>query len=345
MPSEDVDFDSIPVIDLSTLNSPHFRERQKLAACVKNACIEVGFFYIKNHGISGELIDRAFEAARRFFALGKEQKLECYLANSKNFRGYSPLYGEKPSNPELERPAQGALAEAFDIGYELAGDIRKSPDGRPPQDEYGLHGENQWPDERVLPGFREVYLEYFSQVLELARKLIRILALALDQEEDFFNSAVEYPGVASRMLHYPPQPVEGQEFPGQAAHTDWECFTILAQDRVPALQVLNNQGHWVAAPPIEGTLVVNIADCLAAWSNYQFKSTIHRVINLTGEERYSIPFFFGVDYNTPILALGKMDPDRNLPCREPFTAGEYIHRKFSNAYIGYNGEYAREKNV
>ncbi|KAL4816946.1 hypothetical protein BDW67DRAFT_190650 [Aspergillus spinulosporus] len=324
---------------------PHIQERQKLADSVRRACIEVGFFYIKNHGIAGELIDRTFEAAHKFFGLSKEQKVECYLAKSKNFRGYSPLYGEKPSNPELEKPIQGALSEAFDIGYELAGDIRKGPGDPPPQDVYGLHGENQWPDERLLPGFRKVYLEYFSQALELSRRLIRILALALDQEENFFDSAVEYPGVLSRMLHYPPQPVEGQEIPGQAAHTDWECFTILAQDRVPALQVRNNQGDWVAAPPIPGTLVVNIGDCLATWSNNRSKSTIHRVVNLTGEERYSIPFFFGVDYNTMISVLGDTGSGENPPCRKPFTAGEYVLQKLSNAYIGYDGEHAGKKDV
>ncbi|KAL5046029.1 hypothetical protein BDW71DRAFT_207706 [Aspergillus fruticulosus] len=345
MSPQEVDFDSIPIIDLSTLNSPHIQERQKLADPIRKACIEVGLFYIKNHGISGGLIDRTFEAAHKFFALSQKQKMKCYLAKSKNFRGYSPLYGEKPSNPELEKPAQGALSEAFDIGYELAGDIRKGPGDPPPQDDYGLHGENQWPDERVLPGFREVYLEYFSQALELARKLIRILALALDQEENFFDSTVEYPGVASRMLHYPPQPGEGQWIPGQAAHTDWECFTILAQDRVPSLHVLNNQGHWVAAPPIPGTLVVNIADCLATWSNYRFKSTIHRVVNLTGEERYSIPLFFGVDYNTTISIVGNMGSDDNPPCRKLFTAGEYVLQKLSNVYIGYDKEQAGKENV
>ncbi|KAL4994362.1 hypothetical protein BDV10DRAFT_197584 [Aspergillus recurvatus] len=292
---QEVDFDSIPIIELSTLNSRSIQERQKLADSVRRACIEV---------------------AREFFALSEEQKIECYLAKSKNFRGYSPLYGEKP-------------------------DTRKGPDDPPPRDEYGLHGENQWPDQRLLPGFRKVYLEYFSQALELARKLIRILALALDQEENFFDSAVEYPGVASRMLHCPPQPVEGQGILGQAAHTYRECFTILAQDRVPALQVLNNQGHWIAAPPIPGTLVVNIVDCLATLSHHRSKSTIHRVVNLTGEERYSIPLFFGVECNTRISVLENTGSDENSPCKKAIHSGrtdsrQYVLRKLSKACSGYD---------
>lgn len=80
-------------------------------------------------------------------------------------------------------------------------------------------GENQWPDEDILPGFRASYLRYYAELLELSRALMRIFALALDLEEDFFDAMTEFPGATSRMLHYPPQPVEGQEIPGLAAHT------------------------------------------------------------------------------------------------------------------------------
>jgi isopenicillin N synthase-like dioxygenase len=274
------------------------------------------------------------------------------------------LYGEKSSNPDLEEAAmnkpQGALSEAFDIGYELSGDLRKGPNDQLPPDNFGLLGENQWPDESVIPGFRATYVRYFAEVLELSRALMRIFALALGQKEDFFDSVLRFPGVTSRMLHYPPQPVQGQEIPGLAAHTDYECFTILAQDSVPALQVLNSSGEWVLAPPIPGTLIVNVSDTLSFWSNKRFKSTIHRVANLSGEERYSIPFFFGVDYDCTISVLKNQVSDDNPPCKEPFKAGEvretaslmrsfyqsqadhthlqYVRWKLSKAYIGYGGE-------
>ncbi|PHH92357.1 hypothetical protein CDD83_7735 [Cordyceps sp. RAO-2017] len=266
--------------------------------------------------------------------------MECYIGKSKLFRGYSPLYGEKSSSPELEpgREGQnwpGALSEAFDIGYEIAADSRKAAGDRLPPDNYGLVGENQWPGEEVLPGFRASYLEYFTEVLELSRALMRIFALALDLDEAFFDAMMEHPGVTSRMLHYPPQPVEGQQIPGLAAHTDYECFTVLSQDDVPALQVLNNGGEWVLAPPIPGTLIVNISDCLAFWTNNKFKSTVHRVANLTGEERYSIPFFFGVDYDVTMAPLQNQLRDGEPPCRKPFKVGEYVRHRLSKAYIGY----------
>ncbi|PKX96252.1 isopenicillin N synthase family dioxygenase [Aspergillus novofumigatus IBT 16806] len=337
-----VDFKTIPIIDLSKLHSSNVEERRELAREIDQACTKVGFFYIKNHGISEELIKKTYEAAHRFFDLAEGEKMKVYLGNSKNFRGYSPLYGERSSNPDLEEAAldkpPGALSEAFDIGYELSGDLRKGPGDQLPRDDFGLLGENQWPEESLIPGFRVTYLRYFAEALELARALMRIFALALGQKEDFFDPMVRFPGVTSRMLHYPPQPVQGQEIPGLAAHTDYECFTILAQDSVPALQVLNNRGEWVLAPPIPGTLIVNISDTFSFWSNKRFKSTIHRVANLSGEERYSIPFFFGVDYNSTISVLENQVSEDNPPCKEPFKAGEYVRWKLSKAYIGYGGE-------
>lgn len=67
---------------------------------------------------------------------------------------------------------------------------------------------------------------------------------------------------------------------------------------------------------------MNISDCFAALSNNRFRSTIHRVANLSGEERYSIPFFFGVDYNTTISALESLVEEGQKPATEPFSVGK-----------------------
>lgn len=75
------------------------------------------------------------------------------------------------------------------------------------------------------------------------------------------------------------------------------AFTILNQDMVGGLEILNKNGIYVPAKPIRGTFVVNIGDFLQRISNDVFVSTVHRVRNTTGLERYSIPFFlsFNVD--------------------------------------------------
>ena len=78
---------------------------------------------------------------------------------------------------------------------------------------------------------------------------------------------------------------------GARAHTDTNAFTILAQDNNGGLEIRNRDNEWVAVPPIEGTLVVNVGEVLKVWSDGIFSLTLHRVINRSGRRRYSIPFF------------------------------------------------------
>ncbi|KAJ5894287.1 hypothetical protein N7495_005978 [Penicillium taxi] len=317
--------DHIPIIDLANINSTQLEQRQQLAQAVYEACTQVGFFYIKNHGVPEEMIQGIQHAAEQFFNLPEAEKRKFYIGNSKKFRGYSPIGGEKSTgtedDPVAEEDAEGVLSEAFDIGYETALDFEKSPDDVLPPDTYGLYGDNQWPDEETLAGFSNTYRKYCATVLQLCRKMMGIFALSLGLTENYFDSKINYPGVTSRMIHYPAQAV-GEDREGLGAHTDWECFTILLQWKVPGLQVFNHDGEWIPAPPIPGTLVVNIADCLSAWTNKKFKSTIHRVKNISEEERYSVPFFFGVDYDATVSVLDNHTSEDNPPCRAPFKAGE-----------------------
>ncbi|KAL4866718.1 hypothetical protein BDV12DRAFT_198936 [Aspergillus spectabilis] len=327
------DFTSIPVIDLTALDSPVLADRQSLGAEIYNACTKVGFFYIKNHGIPSENIASLHPAAHSFFSLSEKDKMKYYLGQSNRYHGYSPLGGEH-SDKDLFGE-QTNLSESFDIGYEISGDSTKSVlTDILPSDPYKLYGGNQWPDSGLIPGFKETYLSYFRACVDLSRRLLRTFALSLGLSEDHFDSFVTYPGCMSRMLHYPPQPVKGEGKVGIEAHPDYECFTILSQDTVPGLQVLNSQNQWVTATPIPGTLVVNIGDFMSFWTGGKFRSTVHRVTNLTGEDRYSIPFFFGVNYDATVEVLPGC-VGGVLGSRAPVTAGEYVRERLSKSYIGF----------
>ncbi|KAE8376925.1 2OG-Fe(II) oxygenase family oxidoreductase [Aspergillus bertholletiae] len=335
--------ENIPIIDVAPLHSADLGERRRLATEIYDACTRVGFFYIKNHGISEELIGALHGAARQFFALPDNQKMEYSVAKSKKYRGFMPVYAEEipatdsPSGLVEQNPT-GALLESFDIGYEILADPQRTADDVLPPDTYDLYGDNQWPSDEVLPKFRDTYLRYCAEALTLCRSLMRNFALALGLDEGFFDPVMNFPGVTSRLLHYPPQPVEGEVRDGLGAHTDYECFTILSQDTVPALQIRNAQGEWIVAPPIPRTLVVNIADCLSMWTNKTFKSTVHRVVNLTGQERYSIPFFFGVDYNTTVSVLPNCISQDRPACVKPFKAGEFVRAQLAKTYVAYGEE-------
>jgi len=132
-----------------------------------------------------------------------------------------------------------------------------------------------------------------------------------------------------KLLHYPSQSRDKPSALGIGSHTDIECFTILAQGTQPALQILNTNGQWIQAPPIAGTFVVNIGDMLSRWSNDVFISTVHRVLNITGEERYSIPFFFGPSYDTVIEPLETCKEEGKRANYEKVLAGDYVWRRLA----------------
>lgn len=166
-------------------------------------------------------------------------------------------------------------------------------------------------------------------MLSLGFKILEAFALSLNLPSDYFKSMFEKPMVTMRLLHYPTQSVNvDPDQLGCGEHTDYECFTFLSQSNQSGLQVLNRKGQWINAEPIPNTFVVNIGDLMQRWTNDQFKSTVHRVINTSGTTRYSIPFFFGPNY----FALIKCLIDDQVPKYEPIIAGEYLTQRFNDTY-------------
>ncbi|THH06143.1 hypothetical protein EW145_g4288 [Phellinidium pouzarii] len=272
----------------------------------------------KNHGIPEETILGAIEEGKKFFALPTETKFEYDSRKSPNFKGYGGLLSGN-NDPEN----RGDLHEGFDIGPENSHSSKKS----------AMSGANVWPT-AVAPNFRERVLSYYDAAVSFGRTLFPLFAIALDLPEDFFDDKTQETAAIMRVLHYPPQtgPHDDRVL-GIGAHTDFECFTILWQEpNIDALQVLNAKNEWVKATPIPGTLVINIGDQLARWTNDVFKSTVHRAINRTGVERYSMPLFFGVDYNVELKAIPSCISAERPPKYEVITAGEHVKARLEVTY-------------
>ncbi|KAF9005538.1 hypothetical protein BDQ17DRAFT_1278014 [Cyathus striatus] len=321
-------FEDIPVIDINDATGDNPLLRRELADKILDACVNVGFFYIKNHGIAEELITDAVEAGKRFFVLPDEVKMELDIHKTPNYKGYTALLGEN-TNAE----GHGDLHEGFDIGWEpcVSDTATSHPTGA--ESTGSMYGGNVWPEN--LPGFKKPVLDYYHAAVRVGQLLFPLFALALNLPENFFDDKTTRPAAIMRLLHYPPQSptkLENDKQIGIGAHTDYECFTILWQDPAGGLQVQNNAGKWINAVPIPGTVVVNLGDQFARWTNDVFKSTMHRVINRSGVERFSIPLFFGTDYDVLLEPIATcVSPDS--PAKyEVVTAGDYVKSRLEATY-------------
>lgn len=202
--------------------------------------------------------------------------------------------------------------EAFNLAYAAKED---------PWSDSNDEGTSIWPKD--LPGFREGMYQYHRPMLGFARKMSRVFALALHLPEDAFDEYIKTPEAGMRIIHYPQQEASVDDQNGIGAHTDFECFTIVNQDSSGGLEVLGKNGNWVRAKPVPGSFVVNIADCFMRQTNDFFVSTVHRVINKSGQERYSIPFFYGFDRTKKLEPISTCVSEEN-PMKYPImTAGEY----------------------
>lgn len=272
---------ALPLIDISGLHSHDPVDQHLVAEQLRQACEQRGFFYITGHGIDPALISSLFAASQRFFDLPMTEKLAVDKKLSRCNRGYEPLRAQT-----LESGAPPDLKESFYAGAEVAANDARVLAGR------FNTGPNQWPE--TLPDFRAVMQNYYQAAYGLGATIVRGLALSLGVPVSHFDGYLKEAAATLRLLHYPPQPANPE--PGEKGcgeHTDFGGVTLLLQDEAGGLQVWDkNLDSWIDAPPVPGAFVVNIGDLFARWTNDRYVSTLHRVINVSGRERYSVPFFF-----------------------------------------------------
>ena len=310
-----VSLTEIPVIDIASLLHGDAPARAAVAKKIGEACRNIGFFYITNHGVPAELVASVYAEAKRFFEQPAAAKAEIAIEKSACHRGYFMLGGEN-LDPAKQKQS-GDLKEGIKIGRDLPATHPLVASSTP------LHGPNQWP--LNLPGWRETMQAYYDAMEALGRKLMRAFALALDLQETYFDHWLNSPMTTLGPLHYPPQKGHITEAQiGAGAHTDYGCLTMLAQDNSGGLQVRNANQQWIDAPPIPNSFVVNIGDMMERWTNGVFTSTLHRVINTSGKERYSLPYFFDPDFNAEITCLQTCLPPGETPKYPPTTAGQHL---------------------
>ncbi|MFV0243522.1 MAG: isopenicillin N synthase family dioxygenase [Qingshengfaniella sp.] len=306
----------IPVIDLSGLSAQSPETRRHVGWDMHKACRETGFFYVSGHGVSQALIDAQLAWTERFFDLPEDRKAAVAYERGKAAYGFEPMLAQ-----QLDEGSAPDLKESYMFGLPLGG--RATAD----------FGANKWPE--GFDGFEAHQRAYHAAIGDLGLRIMRGIALSLDLDEHWFDAFFENTVFSVRLLHYPPQSViaAGNQM-GAGAHTDWGGITILLQDDKGGLEVQTAAGTWIRATPQAGCFVVNLGDLLRRWSNDVYKSTLHRVLNnVSGQDRYSVPAFFGPRDDAVIECIASCCQDRPR-LYPPITARAHTQDMIRRTYGG-----------
>ncbi|HWS25556.1 MAG TPA: 2-oxoglutarate and iron-dependent oxygenase domain-containing protein [Xanthomonadales bacterium] len=298
----------VPTLDIRRYDS----DRAALVAELGQAYREFGFCCISGHGIPASLIDGAYAAFERFFALPDAVKRRYHVKGGGGARGYTPFMVETAKDSE-----HPDLKEFWHIGREIS---RDSPYAQ-------VMPENLWPEE--VPEFRELGYALFQALDQLGSRVLRALALHIGLSEHYFDDKTQFGNSVLRPIHYPP--ITQTEVPNEraGAHEDINLITLLVGASAEGLQVLTRQGEWLPVTTRGDAIVVNIGDMLQRLTNHVYPSTSHRVVNPPGpnarQPRYSVPFFLHPNPDFLIDVLPEcISADNPSRYPQPITANDYL---------------------
>ncbi len=266
----------IPTIDITPLHDTAHVDYGQTVQKVMNACTEIGFLSITGTGISTETVQEMRSCVQAIFSIEEDAKWQQAITRE-NYRGFIPMGFFTPNDGS----GNADKYEGYKLHYDVAEDASIRSD-------CALYGPNVWPLQ--MPDARDAILHYWSQLDRVADMLLGALEIGLGLATRQLRDAFRDPMTNMTLLHYPPQaPDEGGY--GIHPHKDTDALTIISPDPVGGLEVQTRDGGWITPDCPAGGFIVNIGDMLELWSGGRLKSTPHRVVNRSGKERYSFPYF------------------------------------------------------
>ncbi|KFY78481.1 hypothetical protein V499_02382 [Pseudogymnoascus sp. VKM F-103] len=310
---------NLPIIDFSKLEGyknsdgaitaeESSVEKRKLFQALK----DVGFVYLRNHGIDESAVQTIFAHAARFFSQPISEKEKVETGESKFFHGwFSP---ERTSGSSKFSDQK----EAFDLG-----------------DDSDVTRPNQWPAD--WPEFRTDMNAFFERSHDIHLGLLSTLAEEVGLPRNYFLQYVQDKDHFFRVLHYPETTIDTFETRVRAGvHTDYGTLTLLFNDSNGGLQVRGKDGRFFDVPPIPGCAIINVGDLLSRWFNGVLKSTEHQVIEPPTNEatratlggtihsRYAIAWFGHPNRNAFIEPLSVCVTEDNPKHFEGVFAGKHV---------------------
>ncbi|KAL3686024.1 hypothetical protein R1sor_004046 [Riccia sorocarpa] len=301
--------ESIKILDMGSYFSGDDDRVMDFCEQLRRQCHEVGFFYVRNHGVPEKLCDRMLELGRKFFDLPTEVKMQMDYTKSPQFRGYMRIGAENTAGiTDFREQIELGPEESQDIDF-----LDREESGLVYPLYRRLRGPNQWPPDTLLPGFKRETELFMEKMNELSMHIMQALALSLGLQKNYFDSSFQYmPHYQMKVVKYPPQPAsdcaEDVGMFGVGAHSDSGFLSLLLQDDVGGLQAKNTAGRWIDVPPEKGTFVVNLGEMLQLATGGYYLATVHRVVSQVGSRsRYSVPFFFNPKLDTDIRAFNMLE--------------------------------------
>ena len=316
----------IPLVDLEPWFNGDEQARLELAQQVDAHLQRCGFLVVVNHGIEQSVMSDTRAAATEFFHTPEQDKAKLTSTNGA-YRGW--VGAGKESNaatygidtpPDLKETFAFACVEVEDESVRTTHPSWYAP--------------NLWPEN--VPSLQPVAEQFWRSARDLADELLQLFALALGLEQNHLLDRCRNSTSSVNLNWYWPytrqDPVEGQFRIGP--HTDFGTFTIL--DRQPGmggLQVLDDDGTWVDAPTVDGSLIVNTGDMLTQWANDRWRSNEHRVlppaVDAPHEELLSLVFFHEPDADAMIEPFETCVSAENPARYEPIASMDYLAEKFA----------------
>ncbi|MGC1550167.1 MAG: 2-oxoglutarate and iron-dependent oxygenase domain-containing protein [Rhodanobacter sp.] len=298
---------NVPTLDIRRYDT----DRAAFVAELGAAYREFGFCCISGHGIPRELIDGAYEAFQRFFALPAETKMKYHLPGTGGARGYTPLKVETAKDSQYPD-----LKEFWHVGREIS---RDSPFA-------DVMAPNLWPSE--VPDFQHYGYGLYEALDQLGTRVLRALALHIGEPEHYFDDKTDQGNSILRPIHYPPVTQENIPNVRAGAHEDINFITLLVGASAEGLEVLSD-GQWLPITTEGDAIVVNIGDMLQRLTNHVYPSTSHRVVNPQNENarkpRYSVPFFLHPNPDVVLDPLPScVTPENPKRYDTPITSHEYL---------------------
>jgi isopenicillin N synthase-like dioxygenase len=303
----------VETVDLTDYTRGDVTARANFIRTLGDSLTHTGFVKVAHHGVDLNDLARAYDAAKRVFALPDAVKDQYHLAGTGGARGFTAFGREHAKDNPV-----GDLKEFWHVGPEL-------PPGHPLKPVYG---DNVWPREE--PVFETAMTNLYGGMQRCAETLLEAIAEYLDLPRRSLADMVVDGQSVLRVIHYPAlkdRYIEGGV--RASAHEDINLITLLPAATDSGLELLDREGKWHKVDGLEGEIVVDAGDMLSRHLNLRIPATTHRVVNPDSPDavRYSMPFFCHprpeVMLDTPAALLSPGE-SKKFP---PITAHDFLEQR------------------